>query len=331
MSNVVAIKDGKIPALRAAPVAVRSKMETIRLTQDLVKTWAAPPFQRPLRENDKVRMLAEEIKHNSCCLPGVLTIGIVGRQWYIVDGQHRVLAYTLSGLGEAYADVRICTFDNMAEMGEEFVNLNSSIVKMKPDDVLRGLEGTIPALVYIRRHCDFVGYDNIRRNVKAGPIVGMSTVIRCWFASAAECPTSNASAITIAKGMTDDDAAQAVQFLNCAQGAWGRDPEYFRLWSSVSLTVSMWLWRRTVLSQHGRVTRLTIPQFAKGLMALTSGNYIDWLVGKHMGDRDRSPCYSRVKSTFVNRLSEDLGKKPILPAPVWHVGAGGNSPKVALE
>jgi hypothetical protein len=49
----------------------------------------------------------------------------------------------------------------MADMGEEFVNLNSQLVTMRPDDIRRGLEGTIEALPTIRRECPFVGYDMI--------------------------------------------------------------------------------------------------------------------------------------------------------------------------
>ena len=89
-----------IKGYRQAPVAVRSKMDTIRLTPEFVKTWASPPFQRPLRENEKVRALAEELKNNNAVVPGVLTIGVIGKQWYIVDGQHRVRAFEISGLAE---------------------------------------------------------------------------------------------------------------------------------------------------------------------------------------------------------------------------------------
>ena len=313
-----------IAAFKKAPISVRSKMDTIRVTPDTIRTWATPPFQRPLKENEKVRALAEIIKSSSACIPGVLTVGIVGRQWYIVDGQHRLLAFTLSGLAEAYVDVRICTFDTMAEMGEEFVSLNSSIVKMNPDDVLRGLEGSLPALHMIRKTCSFVGYESIRRGAKGNAVISMSTALRCWFASATEAPSAKGSALAVAKTLTEEEASLIIQFLNCALTAWGRDPEYYRLWSALNLTLCMWLWRRTVLSQTGRSSRFTVQQFIKGLMALSAdSHYVEWLLGRNMGERDRSPCYGRLKVIFARRLTEELGHKAVLPQPAWHLGAGG--------
>jgi len=308
-----------IKGYRQAPVAVRSKMDTIRLTPEFVKTWASPPFQRPLRENEKVRALAEELKNNNAVVPGVLTIGVIGKQWYIVDGQHRVRAFEISGLAEAYADVRICTFESLAEMGEEFVYLNSSIVRMRPDDVLRGLEGTLPALLQIRKSCDFVGYDQIRRGT-ASPIVSMSTVLRCWHSSEGEVPGKSDSALNIARTLSQDAAEQLVQFLSVAVAAWRRDPEYFRLWSSLNLALCMWLWRRTVLSQYStKSIRMTAHQFSKCLMALSAqGDYLDWLLGRNMCDRDRSPCYQRIKGLFARRLAVDMpGVKVMLPQPAW--------------
>ena len=46
-------------------------------------------------------------------------------------------------------------------MGQEWVKLNTAIVRMTPDDVLRGLSGYVPSLQFISKHCDFVGYGSI--------------------------------------------------------------------------------------------------------------------------------------------------------------------------
>src|SRR5687767_9903420 len=131
-----------IKGYKAAPRSVRSRMDTILLTPAVVAKWKTPPFQRPLKINAKVLALAEALKQSGGVLPGVITLGDVDTDRYVVDGQHRVQAFLLSELTEGYADVRICAFDNLAEMGQEFVDLNSSLVRIGPDDVLRGLEGT---------------------------------------------------------------------------------------------------------------------------------------------------------------------------------------------
>ena len=168
--NVVAIK-GAV----AAPRAMRSKMDTIEVTQDLASQWRIPPFQRPLRVNDKVRGISEEIGETGI-IPGVLTLGQIdsGSNTYIVDGQHRIEAFKISAINTAYVDVRVCDFDSMADMGRHFAELNSQIVKMRPDDMLRGLEGSVDALRHVRKECPFVGYTNIRRGDTASALVSMS-------------------------------------------------------------------------------------------------------------------------------------------------------------
>lgn len=322
--NVIAMK-GLRELPRSAPKSLRSTMDTVLLTQDWVKSMAHVPFQRPIRVNARVVELAEELKCAGGVIPGILTIGVIGKERYLVDGQHRVEAFKMSGLKEGYADVRICHFDSMAEMGEEFVNLNSQLVRMRPDDILRGLEGSNAGLGVIRKACDFVGYDMIRRGASS-PLLSMSTLLRCWFGSAPDVPTSSGmSALHAARTLTEDDSQQIVQFLNVAHGGFGRDPEYYRLWSSLNLTVCAWLWRRTVLTQYSpKSARMTAMLFGKCLMALSADHgYLDWLVGRNLSDRDRSPCYNRIKAIFVKRLEEETGKKPIFPAPAW-ASHGGN-------
>ena len=192
--NVVSIKGG-----REVPKSSRRTMETLIFSVAEVSGWLLPPFQRPLRVNEKVRALSETIKEDGGVIPGILTLGkLTGeKRMWLVDGQHRIEAFKLSGLAECICDARLCQFDTMAEMAEEFVELNSALVKMRPDDILRGLEGTIPALQIIRQGCAFVGYDQIRRNNTSAPILSMSALLRCWVGASTDTPTSTQAGLSL--------------------------------------------------------------------------------------------------------------------------------------
>jgi hypothetical protein len=319
--------------LKHAPKAMRTKMDTMILSVDGVGEWILPPFQRQLRVNEKVRTIAAELaRPGGDVLGGVLTIGVVERGpdkgTYLLDGQHRIEAFKISGIKEVMADVRVCIFDDLAEMGEEFVKLNSSIVSMKPDDVLRGLEKSVAALSFLRAQCDFIGYDQIRRQ-STSPIVSMSSVLKAWSASSNDTPTVRGSTIQIARETTAENAQLLVIFLRACDAAWGRDPAYWRLWMSLNITLCMWLWRRMVLdrtrSGNQRVSVLTPDQFKKCLMGLsTDTNYIDWLFGRTLTDRDRSPAFSRIRSAFAKRIIADGAGKPTLPAPPWYTTRGNH-------
>lgn len=136
-----------------AEKSTRSTVDTVELTPSLIDTWQVPGFQRPLRVNAKVLALVEEIKQAGGVVPGVLTLGVVGGIRYRLDGQHRLEAFKLSGLDLGYADVRTVFAADLAELGEEFVRLNSRLVTMRPDDILRGIEATYPALQLLRKRC----------------------------------------------------------------------------------------------------------------------------------------------------------------------------------
>jgi uncharacterized ParB-like nuclease family protein len=135
MSQVIPIKGAA-----RAPVAARSSMETLVVTPDIVNQWRVPPFQRPIRVNDKVKALAKEIADGEV-IPGVLTLGRIANDphYYVVDGLHRTEAFRQAGIDEALVDCRVCTFTDMGQMADAFVDLNTALVKMRPDDVLRGL------------------------------------------------------------------------------------------------------------------------------------------------------------------------------------------------
>src|SRR5258708_38238368 len=93
--------------------ATRTRVDTIVVTPSGVRAWHDPPFQRPLRINEKVRALAEAIKTNGGVLPGVVTIGTLLNRIYLLDGQHRREAFLISGLEEGFVDVRYQEFDSI--------------------------------------------------------------------------------------------------------------------------------------------------------------------------------------------------------------------------
>lgn len=304
----------------------RTTVDTVLLTPQVVETWKAPPFQRPKKINAKVHALVDTIKEDGGVLPGILTLGVFEREKYIVDGQHRVEAWKLSGLTEGYADVRTCYFDSLAEMGQEFVTLNSSLVSFRPDDKLRGLEASSKHIQVIRERCPFVGYDYIRRN-DASPLVSMSVAIRMWASSAEEVPASVPSALTLADRLSDVEVDGLCRFLNICYQAWGKDVEYQRLWANLNITLCAYIFRRMVLatpSKVSRVQRMTFEQFQKCMMALSAeGTYLDWLTGRsRMSDRDRSPAFQRIKAIFTRRLYIETNEKRSFLQPAWAARAG---------
>jgi hypothetical protein len=305
------------------PVEKKTKtvVDTIMVTPEILEKWKSPPFQRPIRENDKVRALAEEMKTDGGVWPGIVTLGIFEGECYVVDGQHRKQAFLLSSLPEGYTDVRTHYFTAMGDMGEEFVRLNSQLVRMRPDDLLRGMEAAIAGLRRVREECPFVGYDQIRRS-PATPMVGMSSVIRIWRASMGEVPVAGSiSAMQMVTSMTDTDYEEMIGFLQVCLAAWGRDHAYARLWSALNMSLCAWLYRRLVLHPEmtsARIGPLTKELYKKCLMSVSAScDYIDWLVGRNTGERDRAPAYARLKSIIATRLWQEVGKKPILPQPAW--------------
>lgn len=319
----------KLPSLPLPANVAPSTMETVEISIEKAKSWKLPPFQRALRTNDKVRDGVDQIKKTQI-IPGVITLGRLDGSTYIIDGQHRREMFYLAELPTARVDIRTITFSSMAEMGLEFVRLNSALVKMKPDDVLRGLEETSKSLQRIREQCPFVGYDMIRRRPRS-PILSMSAVLRTWLITVPEAPSGTGlSAVDCVSSMTEEQTTQLIAFLKLAHTAWGDDEEYKRLWGTLNLAICMWLYRRTVLSSYtAATTRLSKELFYKCLMSLSAAsNYLDWLVGRNLGDRDRGPCYNRIRQIFRQRLAKEGLTRPGLPAPPWAPHQPGHGYKV---
>lgn len=324
----------KLSLVTAKPNRTTStKMDTLDVTPEVAKAWKKPPFQRPLKVNAKVRALAESIRESaenspdgSGVIPGMITLGVLGADTYLLDGQHRREAFLISGARTVCADVRVHHFNNMGEMGEEFVLLNSAIVRIGPDDILRGLKEGSPALQKLVDRLPFVGFDMIRRGA-ASPVVSMSALLRCWFGAGADVPQrSSDSAPTLVSRLTMDELDILCQFGENAYAAWGHDREYGKLWGSLNLLLCMWLFRRMVLSQYSpRTPRLTRALFQKCLMEVSADSqYVDWLVGRLANERDRSPCFNRLRNLFAKRIERETQKRVSMPSPAWasHSGSG---------
>jgi hypothetical protein len=301
-------------------------MDTLLLTKEVVDGWKKPPFQRELQVNENVRTLIGTIKDDGGVVPGIVTLGKLGREIYLIDGQHRIYAWKQAKCLEGYADVCIHEFQSMADMGRVFVELQSSLVKMRPDDNLRGLEESTPALRRIRERCPFVGYDHIRRGTNA-PILSIAVLLRAWTAAKNETPASvGASATKLAREITDDDVEKLCAALRLFETAWGRDVEYARLWGRLNLVLCLWIYRVIVLTKPTaaqRYTMIDLEQFKRCAMGLSAdSDYVDWLLGRNLNERDRSPAYTRIKSIIVNRYQADTGQKMRFPQPAWASHSG---------
>ncbi len=295
-------------------------VDTISFSVDEARSWRIPDVQREVRVNKRVMALSQQIRDDDGVIPGIVCLGVLDGITYLIDGQQRREAFFISEKKEGYADVRTCYFKTHAEMGEEFVKLNSQLVKMTPDDVLRGLEASVVHLKNIRVACPFVGYSYIRKSDKT-PVLSMCVAIRCWMISKRETPSNPGGALDLARNLTEEETEKLISFLKLSAGAWGRDEEYWKMWNALNLTICMWLYRRLVtdpVSKTKRSERITQDLFKKCMMALSANSqYMDWLVGRRQSTTDRSPCYQRVKAIFARRLSEELGRKILLPQPAW--------------
>jgi hypothetical protein len=302
------------------PGARKTKMEPKILSLADMDVWALPPFQREVRQTAKVVEFAEELRGNGGMIAGVIHLGMLPDDdtVYLVDGQQRRNGCHMSGLEEFYADTSLKTYSSLLDMAEDFKKLNGRLVPFRPDDMLRAYEIGHEPLQRLREACPFIGYASIRRADDHGPLVGMSAVLKCWFGAALPTPGVGTSAIALLDQLDQTQCELMIVFLLSAHSAWGRDKQYYRLWSNLNLTMCMYLYRKLLLEPKGRPP-LSQEMFRKCLMSVSANSqYQDWLQGRNINDRDRSPCYKRLKAIFVGRLTQEYnGKLYKLPAPDW--------------
>ncbi len=305
-----------------AEKATQSVVDTIIFSLEDAKKWKLPKFQRPLRVNQNVIDIGVGIKERGGIIPGVITFGVFDGVIYLLDGQHRREGFLLSECQEGMADTRTCYFDSMAEMAAEYRNLQKSLVVWKPDDTLRSMECGSDLLRRIRRECPFLGYAFFRAQ-DSSPILSMSTAMRVWIGSAAEAPRSGQTkAEVLVDNLSEDSTDSMIEFMNTCYGAWKKDTINARLYGTLNLMLCAWLYRRTVIDGYSaRSVRMTKEQFRRCLMEVAlDQTYLDWLVGRGLNERDRTPAYSRLRDCFVRSIQRDTGVRAAFPKPEW---AGG--------
>jgi hypothetical protein len=306
-------------------------VETRLLTLAEIESWARARSQRPVRVNAKVIKYSEDLKRNGGMIAGLITLGRLPNdpKIYGVNGWHRCEAARMSGLVEFIADVQIKHYDTLAELAQDSIDLNDHLAQSRRDDTLRSQEEILPVLKMIREQCDFVGYDNVRRASSSSAMVSMACALRCWGGSGGETPSlGGASIASHPENVTEPDAQQMCVFLNTAYSAWKDDPQYYRLWANLNLTMTMWLFRQLVLNAPAgskRHVTINVAQFRNCLMSLSAaGDYLDWLVGRNMSERDRTPCYGRIRHIFGQRLLNDgyTARRLKFPQPAWARSSG---------
>ena len=83
----------KILRIKTTPEKkTRTVKDTIEFTRETLASWVDPPFQRPLRVNEKVLAVAEKIAADGGVIPGIWTLGVLNGVTYLIDGQHRINA-----------------------------------------------------------------------------------------------------------------------------------------------------------------------------------------------------------------------------------------------
>lgn len=303
-----------------------SKPDIVVVTQKSIDLWKEPPFQRPMKLNPALFHYRDLLKQEGGVFPGTpIQLGIWEKETYLVDGRHRREAFKQSGLEEGICNVVYTEYvdgpEGLAQMAKDFLGYQTWINRMTPDDAMRGIMQWSEPLQIITRRCPFVGFCMVRRSPKA-PLLSMAATLRAWFCSALESPSyGGLSAAKLATELTVEEANLMCDFLKLVHDAWGDDLEYSRLWGNLNLTLCMWLYRRLVITPYSMKTqKITKEMFTKLLMSLTADrHYYDWLLGHVLRERDRSPCYQRIKAIFAARLLAETGHKPKLPQPSWSV------------
>ena len=305
---------GNLATLPTKQVTTLQTVPQIEVTKQLIRTWKVPPFQRFLRITEKVRECIE-VTRTTGKIPGVIYLGRYKGVLYLIDGQHRLEAFRLSELPSALAHVLIEDFTDMAEMGKRYVELCSSLVKVRADDRMHALEATHPVLQTVRTKCPFLSYGHGQLAVQKMTI-SASTAIRAWMSSQPETPSPRSFNVALMlKGLQSEGASGIIGFLTACHEAWSTD--YPRLWGALNLTLCAYIYRRTVLDPDGK-TPLTRGQFIQGMQGLsTNQRYQEWLLNRQLGSIHRAPAYKQIKITVQHHLKTIYGGVIRLPKPIW--------------
>jgi hypothetical protein len=302
-----------------------TEMDAKIVSLEEMNSWVLPSFQRAEKLTAKVKEAAAELKTNGGIVSGTILLGKLrgdDATIYLVDGQQRRLACNLSGEKQFYIEYSLKTYVSFIAMAGEFTRANGRLVAFKPDDHLRAFEVTHPHLKKLREDCNFLGYGHAGRNAREGrgSILSMSCALKCWFGSAQESPAVYGQATELVEQLDEIQCQHMTVFLNLAFGAWERDKCHIRMWANLNLLMCMYLYRKLVIEPRGS----TLPKgmFRNCLMSVAADStYSDWLLGRQVYERDRDPCFKRLKRIFLARLAQEYNGKNRFqfPKPEWFV------------
>lgn len=298
------------------------------LTQEVFESWDSPPFQRPVSVGKNVAKASLTMQDTGCIMTAIY-LGVWEGKTYIVDGQHRRVAFIGSGLDRVVAPVITKYYKDdtpgLLEMCEDFLLIQAHIKNPTANDKLRALEPMSSGLQKIRKECPFVGYGGFRCN-KNSPIVSMAQVIRSMVTSGQEELGSPAkSAVVHAREMTLHEANSLTIFLKLAFEAWGRDKEHKPLWTPMNMSLCLWFFRRMLKApspnkdSKGDVTQ---QQFSNIFFELLSNRRYRSLLqansGGRLGDPEvRNPVLKELMRAIKRSLKRDKVRDYYMPDPSW--------------
>ena len=286
---------------------------------------AIPEFQRKFERNKKFEAAKVDII-NTREIGGEITIGMLDGKAQPIDGQHRLHAFLDTDLQAV--KVTIIEFSNgtYQDYAREFTLRNSSIRALASDDRLRGMAPNLPLIKRLVEDFPWLNFTTAKNK----DILSVSIVLAVWNRSNHDTPSGTRAVADIALEINDDEYLRLAAFMQCCQRAWGepkRDNKV--MWGSLTLTMVAWLFRRIVHPKEPsrKITKIDELTFSKCLMALASDPiFSDWVVGRHMGRRDRGPTYNKVKEIFAVRIRYEhpdkypAGSTVNLPQPKWSRG-----------
>jgi hypothetical protein len=311
-----------VPKTEVSEPSAGTVMDAKIVSLDEMNSWQRPPFQRDEKLTAKVKDFAAGLKTNGGIVSGLILLGkLRGDETtiYLVDGQQRRLACNTSNEKQFYIEFCLKYYTSFVDMAEDFKRTNGRLVSFRPDDFLRAYEVTHPQLRLLHESCDFLGYSRGGSNHR-GSVLTVSCALKCWFGAMQPSPAVYGQATELAEHLDEIQRQHMTTFFNTAYSAWESDRCNARLWTNLNLLMCMYLYRKLVLEPRGNP--LPKDMFRKCLLSVAANaGYSEWLVGRQQYERDRDPCFKRLKRIFLARLnSEYNGKCRIqFPKPEWFV------------